>query len=629
MCRSLPLGFLLLSVLALGDGTSTGLKAEEPSSGVKKQVEGNETGPRRSIYLPKHASASSLAMLLHKQYEGDVGVSVVAEPNANVIAIRAESEADFQELLKTLTLIDKPARQVAFQVLIAELNEKPASEKGDSKLVVDPRELTGPVETVMTTLGKWTIAGHVAKVRRYSMLGLENQPCSLNLGETKPRVTGVTASARSAVPTLMFDQVGTSVEIVARITETRDIVTSLNIQDTWFEPIDKGIELAKDDKGRPLVVQGKVMSVLRTTLSIPDGQANVATEWQVEPSSNHVPSIVVILAEIVSADGPRKTASLSLPTPVWPVPNLGRPTTSNPIEPKSTSSLPQHVEPNSTSVTRPRPNTDPKSRPAFFKTPGERLAILDDLLKKAPNDASNLFRRSQVHVELQQWDKAIADAKSAIAAKPDDVNALTLLTEIAAYRRDEAMFRNASKDLLDRFGTRTEYVVQRQVAVACLIAPDWLHDHKKAEGVLEASLSGTFSGGAGQPEVFSKFFTAQQTIHRGWLEIRHGQSLAAIKTLEDGIQRLESVTSSRSPTLEFTISQGRLLLAIALQNSGEAARADESLKSAEDAIRRWRPDAKSERAIPVGHVNDWLSAEVLLRQAQLQIRGKESLNPDD
>ena len=166
MSRLLLVSALLQSGMTLENVASIRLNADEPTARVASQAKADEAAPQRAIYFPKHATASSLSTLLGKQYEGEAGVSIVAEPNTNVIAIRASSEATFQELLKTLSLIDKPARQIAFQVLLVELNEDGIANQADPKKRADPRDLTGPADAIQATLGKWVTAGQVARVRR-------------------------------------------------------------------------------------------------------------------------------------------------------------------------------------------------------------------------------------------------------------------------------------------------------------------------------------------------------------------------------------------------------------------------------------------------------------------------------
>ncbi len=375
MCRSLLISALLLSGMTLGNVALNRLNADEPTDRVTRQPKADGIAPQRAIYLPKHAAASSLAMLLSKQYEGEAGVSVVAEPNTNAIAIRAASEAIFQELLKTLSLIDKPARQIAFQVLLVELNEEAANaNQADPKKGGDPRDLIGPADSIQATLGKWVAAGQVARVRRYSLTGQENQVCSLRLSEIKPIVNGFTLGGinRTAFPTLIRDEVGTSIDLNPRITETRDIVTMISVEDSWHEPAERGLELAKGENDRPLTMQGKVQSRLRSTLTIPDGHAAVVAEWQLDPKSNHAPGILIVTAEIVAANAPRKTETINVPNPFKPEPGPGsRFRSSSSARDSKTPTQPESAGKTTPSPARPRPNVDPKSKPSPELKPNE------------------------------------------------------------------------------------------------------------------------------------------------------------------------------------------------------------------------------------------------------------------
>jgi tetratricopeptide (TPR) repeat protein len=572
---------------------------------------------QRSIYLAKHAAASELAFLLGKQFVGDASVQVVAEPNANVLLIRTSSATVFDEVLKTLSQVDKPPRQIVFQVLIVELNTPKAvgPEKGTSKSGVDTSELTGSADAVRAKLASWMLAGHVTTVRRFTLTAQENQLSQLQLGEEKAIAMGLNTSIAGQVNPL-FQRLpqGTIITLTPRITEARDVITTCVIEDSQFEAKDRGVELFRGDNGS-IKTQGKTISTLRTTLTIPDGQSSVPSEWQVESKSNHVPSMVVISARIVDPNAPPRvpTSNPTTPAPAAAPPNTPTRTVPVPDDRKRTSRV------------------SPSSQRGG--TPAERLAAIEQSLKSRPDDLVLLKQRAQLHVEMRQWDKAITDFKTIVAAPPADpglsVGSRTFgqltptspgdyashieLAMLLVHQRDEAGFRQCTRQMLDQFADAKHRPRQHHIARACLLMPEWLDDSKRADQFLEDGLSD--SAQAARSETYGIAIQNDQ----GWLQLRRGQPLVARKTLEENLDRLE--TAERRD--EVSIIQCRLLLAMALQAIGNSTRAETILKAAEEDFIRPRIESNARR-FPMIPWSEWLHAELLLRQAQVQVRGKES-----
>ena len=578
---------------------------EAKNAPAVERAEGGTT--QRSIYLAKHATASQLAFLLGKQFEGDASVQVVAEPNANVLLIRASSSAVFDEVLQTLSQLDRPMRQIAFQVLIVELNAKKSEgPETNAKPVVDAGELTGSATAVLAKASSWMAAGHVANIRKYSVTGHENQRCSLNLGENKPIIRSASTNGLGkAVPIIQVDQVGIVIEFQARITEPRDIVTTVSIQDSDLEAKGRGIELGKGENG-PIHAQSKVISTLLTSLTIPEGQSSVVTEWLVKPEDNHAPCVIVISARIVDPNAPRRAEASSPATPIATAPDR----------------VPANASPR-TAPTSNRSRTSSGGGISRDSTPAERLADVDNLLKlRNPEDAASfgvlLQRRAIIHLEMKNWDKALADAEALVKATPYDVNGISLLIMLTAHQRDEPGFRKVTKEVLERFAAPENTRGQRSIGRACLLMPSWLDDPKLAEQFVESGISAPPT----TPDRVASLLVPLLQMDRGWLELRRGQPLVAIKTLEDTAKRFDEMGI---PNFKIMSIQCRMLLAMAFKAAGDATRAESTLKDADASFAALQNDpiATTIRGGP-NQVPDWLPTELLQRQAQVAVRGKES-----
>ena len=312
LCVTLVLGFVG-NASAGGEDTKESPAAE--ASPAKQPLEGDGVGAgtnQRAIYFSKHASVKELVTLLGQHFDGEAGVKLVAEPNSNLLSVRATSPTVLEEVLKTLALIDRPQRQVAFQVLIVEFNAKKSDGKEASavKPEVDTDELTGSVAEVLSKLAAWTRDGHVATVRKFQLTATENRSTELRLGDMKPMVTGFMSNATTgiATPTLTVRDMGTMIELKPRISETGEIATDMSLQDSRLEAPELGIELAKGVNG-PIISRGILMSRMQTSLTIPDGKSRVTTGWQVEPKSDRIASVVVVSARIIDSNNPTRTAA--------------------------------------------------------------------------------------------------------------------------------------------------------------------------------------------------------------------------------------------------------------------------------------------------------------------------------
>ena len=287
--------------------------SNSPASETKSDFSKHERTARaesiqRTVYFAKDASARSLLYLLEKHFEGHAGIKFLAEPNSNMLSIRANTETALEEVLKLLTQIDRPLRQITLHVLIVEFNIKKAdvADVSAMKPPVDIGELSGSAEAVVSKLRTWLTQGHVASVQKFQLNAIENSTAQLFLGETKPVPSAVSSNASTgiATPVLTTRELGTSIQATPIMTQRGEIEVALAISDSQLLPPELGTEMAKGEKG-PIMSRASKMKHLRTSLTIADGQSGVATEWQVADKSNHLPSIVVVSARILTPDKPR------------------------------------------------------------------------------------------------------------------------------------------------------------------------------------------------------------------------------------------------------------------------------------------------------------------------------------
>lgn len=91
-------------------------------------------------------------------------------------------------------------------------------------------------------------------------------------------------------------------------------------------------------------------------------------------------------------------------------------------------------------------------------------------------------------------------------------------------------------------------------------------------------------------------------------------------------ERLCELAEGKRPDSNIMSIQGRLLLAMAAKDAGDATRAEATLKKAESSHASFRSDPAVAMTLAM-FASEWLHTEILLRQAQTQVRGNESPDP--
>src|SRR5207249_4696831 len=97
---------------------------------------------------------------------------------------------------------------------------------------VDAGELTGPISDVLVRVETLKNAGRIAYFRRIHLSATEGQQALINLGETKPSVTGTTVTGAGHVSrNIIYRNTGTIVKVTPRIAEDDRVMIDLSIED--------------------------------------------------------------------------------------------------------------------------------------------------------------------------------------------------------------------------------------------------------------------------------------------------------------------------------------------------------------------------------------------------------------
>ena len=264
----------------------------------------------------------------------------------------------------------------------------------------------------------------------------------------------------------------------------------------------------------------------------------------------------------------------------------------------------------------PAPDRVPDASPRTFQTSmtpprtradrlAQRLAQADAELKENPNDPELLHDRASAHADLHHWDQAIDDLRSTIKAKPSRVDAILNLAVLLAYTRDEAGFRDCTRNLLKQATEPRFSSFAGQIADVCLLMPEWLDDRPHAEMLFKQSHELAVQGDSVGVGDISQMDIYQQ-VNCSRLELLSHQPLLAIQGLEELLGRMEASRFTHS-----SATQVNLYLAMALKSIGDDARAEAALVKGEE-----NPDFRRGGF-------ETAADQILLRQAQVKVLGQE------
>lgn len=243
---------LVLCVIARPGG------ADEPKA--------NESA-KRLIYLTRSLPPADLAKALNAHFKQEVEAIAVADKTSNAILLNVSSNA-YDELLKTLEVIDPRPASIEVEVTVAELRSD--GKEGPAK--IEEEALSGPTEQVAAKLREMKKAGLVTTLRHFKLSALENQRATLRMGESRPYVIGSSVSSRGiSTGSINYRDLGTTLSLKPRLVGS-DCVVELELEDSGMVG-ESGTSPGTDDNGKPLPGSAPTFgnSRLQTTVRVPAG----------------------------------------------------------------------------------------------------------------------------------------------------------------------------------------------------------------------------------------------------------------------------------------------------------------------------------------------------------------------
>lgn len=265
---------------------------------------GDDAAPGRSkrIVVPvKFGLASDLAGLLNQHFEGDAAVRVVAEPVSNCLFINATPEV-FDELLKTLSQLDRRPRAVAVEVLIAELAPatETTTEGQPAAKSFDEKTLAGPVEKAAEKLDQLMKAGMITGFKQFRLTTLDNQETKVQASAETSITSNVTVNVSTELANRIFERrtIGTIITVTPHLTDDRNVTLKLLLRDDRLHTPEKGESLGNDKNG-PIIPPDIVASILDGKVSVPLGQAVVVQGLSTDSKSKETRLVVIVGAHLV------------------------------------------------------------------------------------------------------------------------------------------------------------------------------------------------------------------------------------------------------------------------------------------------------------------------------------------
>ncbi len=239
---------------------------------------------KRGAYVVKNANARTLAGILTKQFKGAAEIQAGPEGTSSCLLVNAPP-AVFDEVMKTVELLDRRPRSVTVVVFVIELPTK----KGDDKERQRPgdKEFNGALDEVAARVDSMQKSGDVAGVKRIEFTSLEGQLASLIMNENKP--------IEVANNTYSYRNFGTQVQATPLVNADGSVLLDLKVSDGR-------IRESTTAPGKPEFVS----TALTDRISVASGKAILAQNTRVNGKDGKGEMIVVVGCRVVEPEGKGK-----------------------------------------------------------------------------------------------------------------------------------------------------------------------------------------------------------------------------------------------------------------------------------------------------------------------------------
>jgi type II secretory pathway component GspD/PulD (secretin) len=253
----------------------------EPVKATPRPLAAEAPALQRAVYQVRHGDAAAIAASMARLFRNEA--EVLAAPTGNTVLVSGKP-ASVEEALKLMDVLDQAPRSVEVDITLAEVPRKEGA---------DPT----PAELTAAALAKGG--------QKITLVAVEGQPVTSSTGGNKPVVSGTTGGGGGfggpggggppARRMITYQNVGTTVQMTARVGEKDSVLLDLSIQDSKVRPPD-----AADDTGATSVDSVS----LATRLSVPAGKTVVARAVRADGKAGATVAVVVVSARVVGTRAP-------------------------------------------------------------------------------------------------------------------------------------------------------------------------------------------------------------------------------------------------------------------------------------------------------------------------------------
>lgn len=299
----------IVLVVTLVAGSVAG---DEPKPATASQPDGFKKGDsikpktgaaalsKRLTYTVQYGSPKDLAAVLEQYFQGEAEFRTLPEP-ANRSLLIAASPAVVDEVVRTLTLLDRPPRKIIVDVWFVEeqLSREEVNSPNAAAKVLEDRQLAGPIEQVAARLEGLSKANTLAYYRQLRLELLENREGTVQVGEEKPRIVGYMPMGAGGIgtPTIQQRAVGTLVTVTARVVDANKILLVVLFRDDRLGLPEEGTQVGTWADG-PILSPDVFTTHFKATLTVPAGQAVIANRVETDARSKRSRRHIVIAARL-------------------------------------------------------------------------------------------------------------------------------------------------------------------------------------------------------------------------------------------------------------------------------------------------------------------------------------------
>jgi type II secretory pathway component GspD/PulD (secretin) len=271
-------GYVMRSVLYM----LAGVLAAQAGFVLGQEPEEAEAERATLIYAARGVPVADLAQAL-QELAAKVEVLLVSEPVSNHLILSGAPEA-VQSLAAVLERIDRLPRRIEIRLLLVEVRDS------------DVKFEEGAFDDYAAELEQLQASGAATIVSRMRLTTLENQVAQVQMGATRPSVTGrvFDRGGRGSNSYVMNDE-GTLLSVIPRASGDGTIVMELNIEQTRIEDA----EQTSADDAEDVVPSTRSTAVINSTVSVKDGETVTTTDVAQNAGDSARNLVVIVTARII------------------------------------------------------------------------------------------------------------------------------------------------------------------------------------------------------------------------------------------------------------------------------------------------------------------------------------------